>query len=63
VKLVQPSTSADSSSSFGIASKELRIMNNENGSWNMMSTSESPTSESSRPSQPSSTYRAMRIVA
>ena len=55
VKLLHPSTRADSSNSFGIASNELRIMKMENGSWNMISTRLSPTSESCRPSQPSRT--------
>ena len=44
-KLVQPSTRAASSSSRGTDSNEMRIMNIENGSWNIVSTSATPTSE------------------
>ena len=54
-KVLQPSTRADSSSSRGTASKELRIMKIENGSWNMIRTRLRPIRESSSPSQPSST--------
>ena len=54
-KVPQPSTIADSSSSRGTASNEIRIMNVANGSWNIVSTSATPTSEFCRPSQPSST--------
>ena len=41
----QPSTSAASSSSRGSDSNALRIMNTENGSWNMISTRLRPISE------------------
>ena len=51
----QPSTSAASSSSRGTDSNEIRIMNVENGSWNMVSTSATPTSEFCRPIVLSST--------
>src|SRR5690349_10060842 len=60
---VQPSTSAASSSSRGIASNEIRIMNVENGNWKMVSTNATPTSELASPIELSSTYSGMSRVA
>ena len=45
----QPSTIAASSSSFGTDSNEMRIMKVENGSWNIVITRATPTSELDRP--------------
>jgi hypothetical protein len=41
----------------------MRIMNVENGSWNIVSTSATPTSEFERPTTLSSTYSGMSSVA
>ena len=51
-----PSTSADSSSSFGTDSNEIRIMKVANGSWNSVSTRQTPSSEFCSPIACSSTY-------
>src|SRR4051794_22396873 len=58
-----PSTRAASSSSRGTDSNEIRIMNVENGSWNIVSTSATPTSEFDSPTLLSSTYSGIRSDA
>ena len=57
-----PSTSADSSSSLGTASNEIRIMKVANGSWNSVSTSATPSSEFCSPRALSSTYSGISSV-
>src|SRR3954451_6941948 len=59
---VHPSTMAASSSSRGMDSNEIRIMKVENGNWNMVSTSATPTSEFESPTMFSSTYSGMSRV-
>ena len=51
-----PSTSADSSSSIGTASNEIRIMNVANGSWNSVSTKREADQRVLQPEELSSTY-------
>jgi hypothetical protein len=62
-KLLQPSTSAASSISRGIDSNEMRIMNIEKGSWNIVRTSATPTSELFSPIALRITYSGMSSVA
>ena len=54
---------AASSSSRGTDSNEMRIMNVANGSWNIVSTSATPTSEFCSPTALSSTYSGISRVA
>ena len=54
---------AASSSSRGIDSNEMRIMNIENGSWNIARTMATPTSELLRPTRLRITYSGISRVA
>ena len=57
-----PSTSADSSSSRGTASNEIRIMKVANGSWNRVSTSDDPEQRVLQADAWSSTYSGISSV-